>query len=164
MLGFLPWAEAGTADAANPTIASRNAALALRIRKPPLASGGSWGSTFLRLNWTLGPVDCPLVPGPGQPCGALTGRGRCAQTLGHPHEVGHGGGLHLLHDLGPVGLDGALGGPDLSRDLLVELARDHLGEDLALAGAERLVARLQVPEPVGPSASLPVPRERRRDG
>jgi hypothetical protein len=76
---------------------------------------------------------------------AISGRApRAPRPAGrHPDEIGQRARPQLLHDTAAVDLDGLLHGAQVGRDLLVELARDHVLEHLALARGERVEPRAQ---------------------
>src|SRR5262245_49967933 len=77
----------------------------------------------------------------------LRGRDGYVELLGDPNQLGQRRDVHLLHDLRPVGFHRAFRGAEFGGDLLVELARDHPGDDGALAGRQGFKARTQTALP-----------------
>ena len=82
------------------------------------------------------------------------------QLVGDLHQLGDRRDPHLLHHVRTVRLDRALGGAEIGGNLLVELAGDDAGEDLALARRERLVAGAQRTQPFPGRPRLRIARER----
>src|SRR5262245_54247458 len=78
------------------------------------------------------PAWMPMRRSAGAAAAKLVARGAAHQ----PNQVGERSGAHLLHDVRAVHLDGLLGGAELQRDLLVQLAGDHAVEHLALAARQ----------------------------
>ena len=70
-------------------------------------------------------------------------QGRDAEIGRHPNELRDGIGLHLFEHAVAVDLRGLFGDAEVEADLLVELPADQMSEDLALARAEAIVARIQ---------------------
>ena len=58
---------------------------------------------------------------------------RESDAFGDAHEISERANTHLLHDAGTMDLDCLLDGAEVDRDLLVELARDHMLKDFAFA-------------------------------
>ena len=56
------------------------------------------------------------------------------QRLGETDQVGERAGLHLLHDLGPVGLDGPLARSQLVSHLLIGHPGYEEGKNFIFAG------------------------------
>src|SRR5439155_25604381 len=92
-------------------------------------------------NWT----KVPQEPAPW--CRRPRAAALLLQLLGLADEVRDGLRLHLLHHLGAMRLDGALGDLELGRDLLVEQPRHDAGEHLAFAHGQRLETRGQLTAP-----------------
>ena len=63
-------------------------------------------------------------------------RGRYADLLRQPYQLGHGDHTHLLRHAGPVGLDRTKRGTECRADLLVEQPGDQQPEDLELSWRE----------------------------
>src|SRR5215472_11124355 len=77
-----------------------------------------------------------------------------AGTHGEQNQSGQRPGLHLSHDLAAVGLDRALQGAEIGGNLLVQLARNHMSQNIALTRRKPSVA----PEDILSFVSFPLPR------
>ena len=82
-----------------------------------------------------------------------------AQAFGESAELGRRSDAQLEEDLGAVRLDGALGDPQLTGDLLVETSGHDELEDLALPRGEGGEARAQLGRLLARRASAGVERE-----
>src|SRR5215472_4962733 len=77
-----------------------------------------------------------------------------AGTHREQNQSGQRPGLHLSHDLPAVGLDRALQGAEIGGNLLVQLARNHMSQNIALTRREPSVA----PEDILSFVSFPLQR------
>ncbi len=59
------------------------------------------------------------------------------EPIGHANEIHERLRLHLMHDLGALGLDGLLGGPEGSGNLLVQQAFNNKCHDVPLPRGQR---------------------------
>src|SRR3954463_15657947 len=85
------------------------------------------------------------------------------ETLGNQHELGERPGAELLHKIVPMRLDRALGGPELVRDLLVEIASRDALEHLSLPRGQSAHEPAQRLEPVVLLLARTAARERPLD-
>ena len=72
----------------------------------------------------------------------LAGRG---EFFGHSHEVGEGPRFHLLHNVGAMEFDRALGGGEFTGDLLIKHSRGNERHHFALTRSKLLIALVQFP-------------------
>jgi hypothetical protein len=66
-----------------------------------------------------------------------------ARFMREAGEFGHGLHLQLGHEIGPVRLDGSLGGGEIVGNLFIQLTLQHMREHFVLARRERLEAGTQ---------------------
>src|SRR5207244_12524781 len=73
------------------------------------------------------------------------GRGN-SEARGAPDQIGQRPGLHLLHHMPTLFLDGGFAGSQLPGDLLVEQTGDGGGHHVPLARSEEHTSELQSPD------------------